>query len=46
MFDIQCIHTVQDDTLGCGEPPVDIKTKVPFWAGQARTDQAKTELLF
>ena len=27
---------IQGDTSGCDEPPVDIKTKVPFWPGQAR----------
>ena len=30
--------TLQDDTSGCDEPPVDFKTKVP--------GQAKMELLF
>ena len=28
-----CNVTVQGDTSGCGEPPVDIITKVPFWPG-------------
>ena len=37
---------IQDDTSGCGKPPVDIKTKVWFWPGQARPGQAKTKLLF
>ena len=37
--------SVQDDTSGCGEPPVDFKTKVPFWPGLSWPGQAKTELL-
>ena len=32
---------MQGDTSGCAKPPVDLKTKVPLWPGQA-----KTELLF
>ena len=36
----------QCDTSGCDEHPIDLKTKVLFWPGQARTGQAKTELLF
>ena len=32
---------LQGNTSGCGEPPVNIITKVLFWTGQA-----KTELLF
>ena len=39
-------NVVQGDTSGCDEPPVDFKSKVPFWPNQARADQAKTELLF
>ena len=31
----QVYVTVQGDTSGCGEPPVDIKTTVPFWPGVA-----------
>ena len=40
------VHSVQGVTSDCAEPPIDIKTKVLFWPGQARTGQAKTELLF
>ena len=39
-------NTVQGDHSACGEPPVDFKTKVPFWPGLAWTSQAKAELLF
>ena len=37
---------VQGDTSGCAKPPVDFKTKVPLWPGQASPCQAKMELLF
>ena len=47
---IACSNTeglhIQGDTSGCDERPVDSKTKDPLWPGQARKDQAKTELLF
>ena len=36
---------VQGDHSSCGEPPVDFKTKVPFWPGLAWPSQAKAELL-
>ena len=36
---------VQGDHSACAKPPVDFKTKVPLWPGQARADQAKAELL-
>ena len=32
---------LQGDTSGCGEPPVDIKTTVPFWPGLSWPGQAK-----
>ena len=37
---------VQGDHSTCSKPPVDFRTKVPFWLGQARTGQTKAELLF
>ena len=37
---------IQGDTSGCGEHPVDFKTKVPFWPGLSWPGQSKTELLF
>ena len=37
---------IQGDTSGCDEPPVDFKTKVPFWPGMFWPSQAKRELLF
>ena len=40
------VGSVQGDLSACGESPVDFKTKVPFWPGQARPSQAKAELLF
>ena len=39
-------HLVQGDPSLSSKPSVDIKTKVPFWPGQARTGQTKAELLF
>ena len=27
------VDTVQGDHSACGEPPVDFRTKVPFWPG-------------
>ena len=39
------IH-IQGDHSTCSKPPVDFRTKVPFWLGQARTGQTKAELLF
>ena len=39
-------HSLQGDKAACANPPVDLKTLVPLWPGQARTSQAKTELLF
>ena len=35
---------VQGDHSTCSKPPVDFKIEVPFWPGQGRTGQAKTEL--
>ena len=35
----------QGDHSACAKPPVDFKTKVPLWPGQARAAQAKVELL-
>ena len=37
---------IQGDTSGCGEPTIDIITKVLFLPGHARTGQAKTEFCF
>ena len=37
--------SIQGDHSACAKPPVDFKTKVPLWPGQARADQAKAELL-
>ena len=37
---------LQGYTSNCAKPPVDIKTEVPFWPGQVRAGQAKTELFF
>ena len=36
---------IQGDHSACAKPPVDFKTKVLLWLGQARADQAKAELL-
>ena len=36
---------VQGDTSGCGEHPVEIIIKVPFWPGQARLGQNGTLVL-
>ena len=36
---------VQGDTSRCAKPPVDIKTKVPLWPGQARPGQNRTFVL-
>ena len=32
------MERLQGDTSGCDEPPVDFKTKVPFWPGLARME--------
>ena len=40
------IIIIQGDTSCWFKPPVDIKTKVPFWPSLPWTGQAKTELLF
>ena len=37
---------LQGDHSTCSKPPVEFKTEVPFWPGQARTGQAEAELLF
>ena len=37
---------LQGDHSGRTKPPVDFKTEVPLWPGQARLVQAKAELLF
>ena len=37
---------LQGDNSTCAKPPVDFKSKVPLWPGQARAGQAKTELYF
>ena len=36
---------IQGDTAGSSKPPVDIKTKVPLWPGQARPGQNVTFVL-
>ena len=36
--------SLQGDHSACGEPPVNFKTKVPFWPGLAWPSQAKAEL--
>ena len=42
-----CDYTiVQDDTSRRPKPPVDFKTKVPLWPGQAKPGQPKMQLLF
>ena len=46
LADLWDILWLQGDTSGCDEPPVDIKTQVLSYPGQARTGQDKTELLF
>ena len=38
--------SIQGDTSDCGEPPVDFKTKVPFWPGKARTVQVRPKWNF
>ena len=38
--------SLQGDRAACAKPPVDFKTCIPLWPGQARTSQAKTELMF
>ena len=40
------IQDVQGDTSGCGDPPVDFKTKVPFRPGLSWPGQAKAEIMF
>ena len=40
------LDKIQGDTSGWFKPPVDIKSKVPFWPGQVRAGQAKMELVF
>ena len=41
-----CLKTkLQTDTAGSSKPPVDFKTKVPFWPGLYWPGQAKAELL-
>ena len=42
---VLCTH-VQGDPSPGAKPPVDFKSKVPLWPGQARAGQAKTELYF
>ena len=37
---------IQGDPSRCLKSPVDFRTKVPFWPGQVKTGQAKTELMF
>ena len=37
---------VQGDRAACAKPPVDFKTKVPFWLGLAWPIKVKAELLF
>ena len=39
-FRVQIGDTVQGDTSGCATSPVDFKTKVWLWPGQARQGQA------
>ena len=40
------VHSkIQGDHSTCAKPPVDFKTKVPLWPVQARTGQAKAQLL-
>ena len=36
---------VQGDHSACAKPPVDFKTKVPLWPGQARPSQSRTFVL-
>ena len=36
---------LQGDRAACAKPPVEFKSKVPLWPSQARTGQAKAELL-
>ena len=36
---------IQSDHSAWGEPPVDFKTKVPFWPGLPWPSQAKVEVL-
>ena len=43
---LRASDAIQGDTSRCLKPPVDFKTKVPFWPRQVRTTQAKMELLF
>ena len=38
------ISQLQGDHSTCSKPPVDFKTKVPFWPVQAMTGQAKAEI--
>ena len=38
---VMVVLHIQGDTSRCAKPPVDFKTKVPFWPGLA-----KAELLF
>ena len=35
-FTYRHVYTVQGDNYTCSKPPVDFRTKVPFWPGQGR----------
>ena len=37
------VDYVQGDTSGCGEPPVDFKTKVLFWPGPCKLSRCTSE---
>ena len=36
------LSNIQGDTSGCAKPPIDFKTKVQLWPGQARIGQSGT----
>ena len=44
--DLKMYYFIQGDHSAFAKPPVDFKTKVPLWPGQARAGQVKVELLF
>ena len=40
------VEKLRGDTSGCGETPVDFKTKVMFWPSLSWPGKAKVELMF
>ena len=46
LSDVKMCPLIQGDTSCCDKPPVDFKTKFPFWPGLYWPSQAEMELLF